>query len=226
MQMSSAFNRSVHLQQALSIQSNIGVWRTMRSIVQQDTVAGLWRGVAPTFVRNTLGVGLYFVTLSSLSTFAARMEGSTDGAISNRGALFAGAASRSFVVCVLCPLTVAKARLETVEYSQMYQGRLFTALRSIARLEGIRGLFAGLVPAIARDAPYSAVYMLLYLRTKAYVGSTTGIESASKITGDNSQSTENKHKLMAINFACGGVSGALATFLTQPQGKFSALSIV
>lgn len=218
MQISSAFNRSVHLQQALSLSSNTGVWRTMRTIVQKDSISGLWRGILPTFVRNTLGVGLYFVTLSSLNDLISRHEGNTDGPISNRAALFAGAFSRSFAVCLLCPLSVVKTRMETVEYSTKYTGMVH-ALGNIGKNEGFRGLFSGLVPAIVRDAPYSALYMLIYLRSKAYVGNAFGIESRSNIAGASKieRKESDKSKLMAVNFTCGAIGGALATLLTQPQ---------
>lgn len=224
MQMSSAFNRSVNLQQALSIQSNTGVWRTFRTIVAQDSVAGLWRGVVPTFVRNSLGVGLYFVTLSSISSFAANRDSrSKDGAMSNRVALFAGAFSRSFAVCMLCPLSVVKTRMETVEFSNKYTGVL-NALTSIARKEGPRGLFAGLVPAIVRDAPYSALYMLIYLRTKQHLGALVGIkDNRSNISNSSPGSSSalpeapNKGLLMSVNFVSGAFGGGLATLLTQPQ---------
>ncbi len=224
MQMSSAFNRSVNLQQALSIQSNTGVWRTFRTIVAQDSIAGLWRGVVPTFVRNSLGVGLYFVTLSSITSFAAKRDSrSQDGALSNRVALFAGAFSRSFAVCMLCPLSVVKTRMETIEYANKYSGVL-NALASIARKEGPRGLFAGLVPAIVRDAPYSALYMLIYLRTKQHIGALVGIkDNRSKINNSSPSNASslpeppNKGLLMSVNFVSGAFGGGLATLLTQPQ---------
>lgn len=171
MQMSKAFNRSVHLKQALSIKSNTGVFNTMRTIIRQDSFAGLWRGVLPTFMRNSLGVGVYFVTLNKLTN----MVSSADGSLSNFSALTAGACARSFAVCLLCPLSVVKTRMETIEYSAKYKG-VFHAITTIARQEGARGLFSGLTPAIVRDAPYSALYMLLYLRVKDRIGRTLGIK--------------------------------------------------
>lgn len=228
MQMTSTFNRSVHLKQALSIQPNTGIFNTMRSIIRQDSVAGLWRGVLPTFIRNTLGVGLYFVTLNQLSSFAARLDNNgADGHISTRAALFAGAFARSFAVCMLCPLSVIKTRMETVEYSNKYAG-VFHALRTVGRNEGVRGLFAGLVPTIVRDAPYSALYMLFYLRMKERIGRTLGIQDnrsniARALPSSNSPpsvvATGKPSKLveMSVNFVTGAISGGLATLLTQPQ---------
>lgn len=247
MQMTSTFNKSVHLKQALSIQPNTGIFNTMRTIIRQDTMAGLWRGVLPTFIRNSLGVGVYFVTLNKLSSFATRFDGSVqDGNMSARAALFAGAFSRSFAVCLLCPLSVVKTRMETIEYSTKYTG-VINALRTVGQKEGLRGLFAGLVPTIVRDAPYSALYMLIYLRAKERIGRAFGIkDNRSKIgrslptvaqeRGPPGSSTAvhaapgppvlgapipgakpSKLVEMGVNFVTGAIGGGLATLLTQPQ---------
>jgi hypothetical protein len=151
-----------------------GIVDTMRVIVRNDTTLGLWRGVTPTIIRNTLGVGAYFVTLNNLSAWLAR----PDGTLSDRSTLFVGAAARSISVTALCPLSVVKARLELAEYSTVYSS-MADALRKIARNEGVRGLFSGITPAIVRDAPYSALYLLLFLKGKEAMNSTLGLTSNS-----------------------------------------------
>jgi solute carrier family 25, member 38 len=151
-----------------------GIFATMRTIIRHDTPFGLWRGVTPTIIRNTLGVGAYFVTLNNLSTFLAR----PDGTLSDRSTLFVGAAARSISVTALCPLSVVKTRLELAEYSTVYSS-MSDALRKIARAEGIKGLFSGLTPAIVRDAPYSALYLLLFLKGKEAMNSALGLTSNS-----------------------------------------------
>jgi Mitochondrial carrier protein len=151
-----------------------GIVDTMRVIVRNDTTLGLWRGVTPTIIRNTLGVGAYFVTLNNLSALLAR----PDGTLSDRSTLFVGAAARSISVTALCPLSVVKARLELAEYSTVYSS-MADALRQIARNEGVRGLFSGITPAIVRDAPYSALYLLLFLKGKEAMNSALGLTSNS-----------------------------------------------
>lgn len=230
MQMSDAYNRSVHLQPALSLQPNSSIFETFRGIVHQDRVSGLWRGVAPSVLRNTMGVGLYFMTLNAIT---ARLS-SPDGSLSHVATLASGAGSRSLAVVLLCPLSVIKTRMETVEYSRMYNG-IAHAMRTIVAQEGIGGLFSGLVPAVLRDAPFSAMYMLIYLRAKQTLGQAVGLkENRSSImrsvapqSSTNSlhlQKTEIPAKVtstkgltMAVNFASGAMGGGLATLLTQPQ---------
>ena len=71
------------------------------------------------------------------------------------------------------------------------------AVKTILRLEGGRGLVAGLVPTILRDAPYSALYLMFYNKLKAV---TAGEEPSGSLT----------------HFSCGLLAGALATLLVQP----------
>lgn len=171
MQMSAAFNRSVHLQPSLILQPNANALDTFRGIVRQDRISGLWRGVTPSVLRNTIGVGLHFMTLNAIT---AKLS-SADGTLSDLATLSSGAVARSISVILLCPLSVVKTRMETVEYASKYKD-MFHAVRVIASQEGTRGLFSGLFPAIVRDAPYSAMYLYIYLRTKEVLGRAVGLK--------------------------------------------------
>eukprot|EP00850_Spirogloea_muscicola_P003193 SM000013S26362 [mRNA] locus=s13:48522:50241:+ [translate_table: standard] len=61
-----------------------------------------------------------------------------------------------------------------MEYSAV-TGRVYSstldALRSIARTEGLHGLFRGLGVTIARDAPYSGLYLLMYDNLRRFLRS-------------------------------------------------------
>jgi solute carrier family 25 protein 38 len=169
-------------------------WRAARSVVEENGLLGLWRGTTPTILRNMMGVGVYFVTLNQLAT---RLRGS-DPELAPQYALLAGATARSVSATLLCPLTVIKARFEAAgprEYRHV-----FDALYKIGRYEGIRGLFSGLLPTVLRDAPYSALYVFIYLRTR-----------------DRAQELAPNVNSMVISFTSGFVGGGLSTLLTQPQ---------
>merc|ERR1719278_907996 len=63
---------------------------------------------------------------------------------------------RTFAGSVMIPFTVVKTRIE----SGAFQYRsVFPALESILRNEGLRGLTRGLGPTLARDVPFSSLYL-------------------------------------------------------------------
>jgi len=202
MQMSTAFSRTVGIESRLMLPPNSGMWKTMVAVARQDGARGLWRGGIPTIMRNMMGVGLYFVTLNNLTTLLK----SSDGTLSNSSTLLAGASARSISSMILLPLTVVKTRFEAFELAHKYNGVLH-ALIVIGRNEGVKGLFAGLLPTIIRDAPYAALYLFFYIKAKEWIqplffdGSPAGKGIAA----------------MTMNFSCGLLGGGLATLFTQPQ---------
>mmetsp|Transcript_9307 Transcript_9307/g.28029 ORF Transcript_9307/g.28029 Transcript_9307/m.28029 type:complete len:249 (-) Transcript_9307:490-1236(-) len=164
MQMSTAFSRTIGIESRLVMVPNSGIVATMKAVAVQDGVRGLWRGGLPTIMRNMMGVGLYFVTLNNTTALLR----SKDGTLSSASMLVAGATARSFSALLLNPLTVVKTRFEAFELAGKYRG-VFHALVTISRKEGLSGLFAGLLPTIVRDAPYSALYLFIYLRAKEMI---------------------------------------------------------
>ncbi|CDZ98674.1 mitochondrial carrier [Phaffia rhodozyma] len=162
-------------------------WEVTKNVIRDGGVLGLWRGTAPTIVRNVPGVAVYFYTLSeiraglstlgyfSVSTPHVQSSSSTATTtsspksssslvkLSREGNLLAGAIARAGVGFVLNPVTVLKARYESnlYNYSSMLQ-----AFRSIYAESGIPGLFRGFTATAIRDAPYAGLYVLFYEEAK------------------------------------------------------------
>ena len=68
-----------------------------------------------------------------------------------------GGLTRIAAGTLLIPVTVVKTRWEARGADR--QEGLAKALRGLARGEGLKGLAAGLVPTLLRDAPYSGLYL-------------------------------------------------------------------
>merc|ERR1719336_896344 len=123
------------------------------AVMTADGLQGLWRGVLPSLYRTVPGVGLYFSSMHW-------MRHSVFNGKPNAGqSLLIGAAARTFAGSVMIPFTVVKTRIE----SGAFQYRsVFAALESILRTEGLRGLTRGLGPTLARDVPFSSLYLAFY----------------------------------------------------------------
>jgi solute carrier family 25 protein 38 len=130
-----------------------------RQVIASDGVFGLWAGLNAGLWRTVPGVGLYFGALGLLRPRRPNWEAAAHP-LHN---VLAGAAARGMVAALLLPLTVVKARMESGRYG--YRG-VPSALVVIARGEGVRGLFCGMGATLARDAPFSGLYLALYERLK------------------------------------------------------------
>jgi len=164
--------------------------RTIQTIVAQDSLTGLWRGLLPSICRTVPGVGLYFSSMHW-------MKSQTAGRPSTLQSLLIGATARAFAASAMIPFTVLKTRFESGSFQ--YRG-LGSALVSIAKTEGGVGLCRGLAPTLLRDAPFSALYLACYEALKA------------NLPGQETSPTS--HHLL-----CGLGAGVLASLATHPADR-------
>ena len=111
--------------------------------------------------------------------------------------LLIGFSSRSFVSMCVMPASVLKTRYESGSFGYTSQSN---ALRKIIAKEGIRGLYRGSAATVLRDAPFSGLYLMFYIKSKQVVKSYTDLQ-----------------ELMAIhNLTCGVFAATMASIMTQP----------
>ncbi|PWN39229.1 mitochondrial carrier [Ceraceosorus guamensis] len=191
-----------------------------RNVVNEEGVKGLWRGTGPTVVRNVPGVALYFYSVTELrrflsnanvpilsvapqitsSTGKGKGKESTMASLSAIGNLTTGAAARTAIGFVLCPVTVVKARFESSNFAPTAYKSISSALVHIYKTDGVRGLFQGFTATALRDAPYAGLYMACYESCKHWLGS---------VSDRGSGSTR-------VVMASGLIAGTTATLLTHP----------
>lgn len=172
-----------------------GMMSIFSNIVRQEQFAGLWRGMVPSIVRCVPGVGLYFSSLHWLKGQLGKTRNSDLGALE---AVTLGVVARTMSGVVLIPFTVIKTRYESGVYKYNSLGGAFKA---IYKAEGVRGLSCGLLPTLARDAPFSGLYLMFYTQAKQAVPK------------DLLQSTSTAS---IIHFTCGVVAGVAASLATNP----------
>lgn len=177
---------------------NSSLYQAAQVIYKTEGISGFWTGVTPSLWRTVPGIGLYFSSYHSLSSFVT----ADNQPLTSTQSLTIGTFSRVIAGSLLIPITVIKTRWEAGGDTFRYRGLgMISALQSIIRAEGPRGLVSGLVPTIVRDAPYSGIYLLFYNRLK----------QTSFVTDIHDPNTRS----LAL-FLCGLVSGGAATVLVQP----------
>lgn len=170
---------------------SISLVRVISTVVSQDSVCGLWRGLVPSLVRTVPGVGLYFSSMHQMKTSLC------DGRPTALQSALIGSSARALSGSVMIPFTVIKTRFESRAFNYNSTAH---ALSSILRTEGLRGLTRGLGPTLVRDVPFSGLYLMFYEQLKTWVP-----EEVSR-----TQSSA------AVHFSCGLVAGLLASLVTQP----------
>ena len=199
-----------------------GGWALATSTVQREGVLALWNGVTPSVIRTSLGVGVQFTVLDYLLRLPTYSKGSQDldgghgrggdhagghgagdGAPGSATVLSAGAIARTVSCAALHPISVVKVRMETYR-EHRYTGPA-SALREIARSEGVAGLYAGLGAALLRDVPYSSAYIFFYQRL---------LSTAARLRGDSGGGA--KSLPFSITFGTGLMAGLAATCISHP----------
>ena len=141
-------------------QQTASLWKTSRTIVQQESIFALWKGTWPTILRNVPGSGLYFFTLNQL-----RSRGKQTGLKSHWINLSSGVIARVAVGYIMMPITVIKVKME----GKKEKSSLLETTRGILKQHGIRGLFAGFGATAMRDAPFAGIYVFFYEYLKSLV---------------------------------------------------------
>ena len=177
---------------------NSSLYQVAKVIVRSDGISGFWTGLTPSLWRTVPGIGLYFSCYHYISSCVTMNK----QPLTSMQSLTIGTVSRMIAGSLLIPVTVIKTRWEAGGDTFRYRGQgMISALRSIVRAEGLRGLASGLVPTIVRDAPFSGIYLLFYNRLKQ-------TSLVTDVHDPNSRS-------LAL-FLCGLVAGAAATVVVQP----------
>lgn len=184
-----------------------------RDIIHHEGVTGLWRGITPAILRIAIGSSLYFsiqtqllqsIQLYQLNNNVTIDDKSNNQLINKTKYLFVGGVSRGIAVALACPISVIKTRYEGISRGNKQYTSIYNALYTISRTEGIRGMYAGVVPSVIKDAPYAAVYLYLYTSIKSILYNTIHINNT------------NNYNNIIIQFSGGFIAGGLATALFQP----------
>ncbi|KIW56512.1 mitochondrial thiamine pyrophosphate carrier 1 [Exophiala xenobiotica] len=146
-----------------------GAFSTVRAIVRQEGIQGLWKGNVPAELMYVCYGGIQFVAYRSItqaqSLLPTRPPPSVESFISGAGA---GAAATTATY----PLDLLRTRFAAQGSERIYQG-LFGAVRDITHHEGPTGFFRGLSAAVGQIVPYMGLFFMSYEFLHQYIGGKT-----------------------------------------------------
>ncbi|ORX89680.1 solute carrier family 25 member 40-like protein [Basidiobolus meristosporus CBS 931.73] len=142
-------------------------------MVKNSGASSLWRGLSPTLWRDVPFSGIYWMGYESIKTSILNQR-SEEAPLTPSDefelAFVAGALSGSIAAVLTTPFDVAKTRIQVDSSNDTLvnrKPRMFDIMKSIARNEGIGGLFTGLIPRVAKVAPSCAIMISSYEVGKA-----------------------------------------------------------
>ena len=142
---------------------------SLEQIARREGFRGLYRGLSPTILALLPNWAVYFTVYEQLKSMLASSEGSHQ--LSLGANVMAASCAGAATTIATNPLWVVKTRFQTqgvrAGATIPYKGTV-AALTRITHEEGIRGLYSGLVPALA-GITHVAIQFPVYEKIKAYL---------------------------------------------------------
>lgn len=142
----------------------VGWIQAVRSVIQEEGFRELYRGLQPALLRQatygTLRLGMY----EPMKVLLQSLLGTSNSSFSLK--LLSGMLCGGIASGICCPTDVAKVRMQVDGKRRRYSG-VIHALATIYKLEGLRGLYSGVIPTMQRAAIVTAVELSTYDELKS-----------------------------------------------------------
>jgi hypothetical protein len=132
--------------------------RFVQTILKNDGISSLWRGSTVAFLGQICENTTSFV----LNAHIQRLLPQNDD-ISHSRSFFIGSVAGIGTAMIICPMETIKCQVQVAQVARADQKHsVRRVMIDIFRSQGIKGLYHGIAPQMARDIPGSAIYFGCY----------------------------------------------------------------
>ncbi|EPY54130.1 manganese ion transporter [Schizosaccharomyces cryophilus OY26] len=175
-------------------------------IARNEGIRSLWRGLIPSLTMLLPANIVQFMMYERLLLLYTDWEFPASAAA-------AGASARTVSASIVSPIELFRTRVQAAggHYPPGHTGdiakEVFRGLQKMIYEKGYLSLWNGVGVTLWRDVPFSAFYWWAYERTRRFFLQHPSFEPSLE---------DNSTKDIYVNFMSGGISGIMATLLTQP----------
>jgi solute carrier family 25, member 39/40 len=193
----------------------------LKKIARNEGPLTLWRGLTPTLVMAIPANVIYFTGYDWLRYNPV----SPVRKISNDiyAPLVAGSVARVLAGICVSPIEIFRTRMQASTGTSGVFRKTLTGLHRMTQTQGYTSLWRGLELTMWRDVPFSALYWWGYealrnsLTDARELRKGNALDPARAMTNGRSAQAGESHSTTFIDsFTAGGVSGAVAAFVTTP----------
>lgn len=140
-----------------------------RKLYQNNGIAGLFKGLTPTLVRESVGLGTYFATYEALIAREIRLASVAREDIPPwKLCLFGGLSGYTLWIGIY-PVDVIKSKLQTDSLDKPVYKNWRQVARDISHKNGVRGFYRGFLPTILRAAPANGATFAAFEVTMRFI---------------------------------------------------------
>ena len=139
-----------------------------RHVMRDAGIKGLFKGIVPTMGREIPGNAIMFGVYEAVKQY---MAGGRDTSGLGQGSLIlAGGLAGGALWLTVYPTDVVKSVIQVDDYKKPRYSGSIDALKKIVAADGVKGLYKGFGPAMARSVPANAATFVAYEITRSAMG--------------------------------------------------------
>ncbi|XP_051197497.1 mitochondrial carnitine/acylcarnitine carrier-like protein [Lolium perenne] len=139
-----------------------------KHVMKDAGLKGLFKGLVPTMGREIPGNAIMFGVYEAVKQY---MAGGPDTSNLGQGSLIlAGGLAGGALWLTVYPTDVVKSVIQVDDYKKPRYSGSIDALKKIVAAEGVKGLYKGFGPAMARSVPANAATFVAYEITRSAMG--------------------------------------------------------